>query len=74
MTETLSLEFKKDNGKKFTLAVPYAKKPVEQADVKTLAQNILTEEVFVFSDGSKLVNLEKVVLVTKNEEEVEVSM
>ena len=65
MTETLSLEFKKDNGKKFTMALPYAKKPVE---------HILTEGVFVFADGSKLVNLEKVVLVTKNEEEVEVSM
>ena len=74
MTETLSLEFKKENGKKFTMALPYAKKPVEQADVKTLVQHILTEGVFVFADGSKLVNLEKVVLVTKNEEEVEVSM
>ena len=40
MTETLSLEFKKDNGKKFTMALPYAKKPVEQADVKTLVQHI----------------------------------
>lgn len=74
MTEVLSLEFKKDNGKKFTMTVPYAKKPVEQADVKALAQHILAQEVFVFTDGSKLVSLEKVVLVTKNEEEVEVSM
>lgn len=74
MTETLSLEFKKDNGKKFTMSVPYAKTPVEQEDVKTLAQHILTEQVFGFADGSKLVNLEKAVLVTKNEEVIEVVM
>ncbi len=74
MVETLNVTFVKTNGKKFSLSLPYPKKPVVAEDVKSLAQHILAENVFQFSDGSVLKELAEVTLVSKTEEVIEVEM
>ncbi|MFC4804783.1 DUF2922 domain-containing protein [Filifactor villosus] len=74
MVETLSIVFKKDDGKSFSLSVPYPKKPVVQEDIKALVQYVIAQNVFVFKDGSKVTGLKEVSLLTKSEEAVAVTM
>lgn len=72
MVETLSIVFKKNDGKSFSMLIPYPKKPVSQQDVKDFVQYAIEQNVFEFKDGSKVSGLKEVSLLSRNEEPVEI--
>lgn len=74
MVETLSVVFKKNDGKTFFMPIPYPKKPVSQEAVKELVQYVIEQNVFEFKDGAKITGLKEVVLLSRNEQPVEVTL
>ncbi len=74
MKDTLYVDFIKTDGKKFRLAVPYPKKPVNAQDVKDIVSFALNNDVFVFQDGIKLQSFDAASLYTIESSPVEVTM
>lgn len=53
-TNYIVMEFVKSNGEKHSLKVAYPKVPAVAADVKSLADFIVTNKVFSFEDASTI--------------------
>ena len=58
----LILNFKKSNGNAFSFNVPYPKDEVSGADIKSLADFMIKNDMMQFKDDIKLSSFEKAVM------------
>lgn len=58
----LILNFKKSNGNAFSFNVPYPKDDVSAADIKSLADFMIKNNMMQFKDDVKLASFEKAIM------------
>lgn len=73
MEKILVLVFKKSTGSTFNYNIPYPDSLVEAEQVKSLAQVMITNNVFVFSDGATLSALDSAYIKETNKNPISIA-